>query len=460
MTETIFKGTEKLIANELAEADKKKVFVLDTNVIMADPDSIFKFQDNIVIIPSVVIEELDNHKRDMGDIGYNVRHAHQNLKQLRDSGNLTEGVPTKENGLVMVVPISQSQLTYMPPTWDTHKPDNLILITAKVLQLQFPKTTVIIVSNDTNMQIKADEIEIVAEDYLHERVEEDYLSYNGRSELFVTDSEFDDFRTGCLDRGSAQNIANRNGTKLHENTFVMLKHEVTGGTLIGKVRNGNITFLEWDNSKPFGIIPRNLGQRFAIEALMSPAEDVPLVIMTGPAGTAKTFLTLACGLQQTLENRIYRRIVITRANVEFDKAIGALPGSEEAKINPLVRGCLDNLELLIDEKGIRSLNTREDEISDKVNYLFDIGAIKAEALGFLRGRSMTRQYIFVDEAQNTSVSQMKGILTRAGEGSKVILCGDLDQIDNPKLDRHNNGLAYALKLMSDDPMCAVVGFSS
>ena len=221
MTETIFKGTEKLIANELAEADKKKVFVLDTNVIMADPDSIFKFQDNIVIIPSVVIEELDNHKRDMGDIGYNVRHAHQNLKQLRDSGNLTEGVPTKENGLVMVVPISQSQLTYMPPTWDTHKPDNLILITAKVLQLQFPKTTVIIVSNDTNMQIKADEIEIVAEDYLHERVEEDYLSYNGRSELFVTDSEFDDFRTGCLDRGSAQNISNRNGTKLHENTFEM-----------------------------------------------------------------------------------------------------------------------------------------------------------------------------------------------------------------------------------------------
>ena len=150
-------------------------------------------------------------------------------------------------------------------------------------------------------------------------------------------------------------------------------------------------------------------------------------------------------------------------DVEFDKDIGALPGTEEEKVNPLLRGAYDNLELLVDEKSVRKANRNDDqeyEISEKVRELFDHGYIRAEALGFLRGRSVTRQYVFIDEAQNTSISQMKGILTRAGDGTKIVISGDLDQIDNPKLNRHTNGLAYALKLMSGDPLCAVVGFNS
>ena len=244
-----------------------------------------------------------------------------------------------------------------------------------------------------------------------------------------------------------------------ENEFLYITNQTTYGTLLAKVRENFIVSLQYDSIRPFGVQPRNVGQRFAIEALLAPANELPLVILKGSAGTAKTFLTLACALQQCAEENIYRKITITRANVEFDREIGALPGDEINKVGPLLRGCMDNLELLVDAKSVKSREGREEDIRSKVEYLFDRGYLSAEAMGFLRGRSLTRQILYVDEAQNTSPSQMKGILTRVGEGTKLILSGDLSQIDNPRLDKHNNGLAYALKLMEGDPLCAVVGFT-
>lgn len=460
--------TSDLIETFLDTHHGSKVFVLDTNVLMADPDAIFKFTDNVVVVSDIVIEELDNHKKDSGDTGYNVRHAHRNLKNLRDSGNLVHGVSTENNGLVIVAGSKVEDSELMPAGWNAKKPDNIILALAKRLQLAVPKAKVVIVSNDTNVQIKADEIELFVEEYLHERVEEDYLLYTGRIEILVNSEEFelfrraahDDFDDAELDEDFWTDVAARNGAIVKENAFVILRDEATNGTLIGKVKDGRVVPLQWTDSAPYDITPRNVGQRFAIEALMSPSYEIPLVILTGSAGTAKTFLTLACGLQQTMISKDYRRILLTRANVEFDKDIGALPGTEEEKVGPLMRGAMDNLELLVDEKGVRKKNmATEDEISDKVMELFDRGYLKVEALGFLRGRSVTRQYVFIDEAQNTSASQMKGILTRAGEGTKIVISGDLEQIDNPRLDRHNNGLAYALKLMAGDPLCAVIGFS-
>lgn len=460
--------TSELIETFLETHQESKVFVLDTNILMSDPDAIFKFTDNVVVIPDMVIEELDNHKKDSGDTGYNVRHAHRNFKRLRDNGNLVHGVPTEHGGIVIVAGSKIDDGELVPAGWDVKKPDNIILALARRLQLAMPKAKVVIVSNDTNMQIKADEIELFVEEYLHERVEEDYLLYTGRIEIPINSEEFELFRREMhddldgaeLDADFWSAVAARRGVNIKENAFVVLRDDVTGGTLIGKVRNGRVVPLQWTDSMPYDITPRNVGQRFAIEALMSPSYEIPLVILTGPAGTAKTFLTLACGLQQTMISKDYRRILLTRANVEFDKDIGALPGTEEEKVGPLMRGAMDNLELLVDEKGVRKKNVAtENEISDKVIELFDRGYINVEALGFLRGRSVTRQYVFIDEAQNTSASQMKGILTRAGEGTKIIISGDLDQIDNPRLDRHNNGLAYALKLMASDPLCAIVGFS-
>lgn len=439
----------------LEVSENRKIYVLDTNVLMADPDAMFKFEDNVVVIPDMVIEELDNHKKDAGDVGFNVRQAHRNFKTLRESGSLVYGVITDTDGLVIVMPSDTDTSTKMPPSWMQSKPDNIILAMAKTLQTVFDNIKVAIVSNDTNVQIKADEIGLKAEEYLHERVEEDYLSYSGRFEVSVTDAEFQQFKvSNAVDIELAPEIK--------ENAFLIVRNKDTNGTLLGQAKNGQVVPLKYDNSNPFGVTPRNSGQRFAIEALMTPADDLPMVIMTGPAGTAKTFLTLACGLEKTMESNEYRRIVLTRANVEFDKSIGALPGDEETKIEPLLRGAIDNLELLVDEKGVKKggkNGTSEEEISDKITELFERGYIKTEAMMYVRGRSVTRQFVFVDEAQNTSVSQMKGILTRPGDGTKLIISGDLDQIDNPKLDRHNNGLAYALKLMAGDPLCATVGFS-
>lgn len=468
MTKKKSNTVETAIQKFIAKGENRKVFVLDTNILMTDPDAMYKFEDNVVVIPDMVIEEMDNHKKDAGDTGYNVRKAHRNLKDLREVGNLIQGVELPDGGLIIVMTSLVEDAKLMPLIWSATKPDNVILAMTKRLQETFPNVKVAIVSNDTNVQIKADEIGIQAEDYLHERVEEDYLSYTGRLEIPVTSDEFDLFRASQhgdvtdakLDEDFWAAVMARNGIIVKENAFVMLRNITTNGTLVGKVRNGQVVPLQWTDDMPYDITPRNIGQRFAVEALMASSHEIPLVILTGSAGTAKTFLTLACGLQQTMITKDYRRIVLTRANVEFDKDIGALPGTEEEKVGPLMRGAMDNLELLVDEKGVRKKGTASEmEISDKVMELFDRGYIKTEALGFLRGRSVTRQYVFIDEAQNTSVSQMKGILTRAGDSTKIIISGDLEQIDNPRLDRHNNGLAYALKLMAGDPLCAVVGFS-
>ena len=437
----------------------RKIYVLDTNVLISDPEALFKFQDNVIVIPDVVIEELDNHKKDTGDRGYNVRQVHRNLEKLRQTGRISEGVPTPEGGVVMVVP-SYSENEY-PIGWMNDKADNMIVMTAKRIQSHTENSErVILVTNDTNVHIKADAVNVKSEVYKNERIEDDFLKYTGKGAVLVSDQVFCDYKEKgsiTIEDVRAQSDAQNEEDHLIENMFLIVMNEITGGTLLGKVQHDRIVRLKYETSDPYGITPRNSTQRYCIEALMSPAEEVPLVIMTGPAGTAKTFLTLACSLEQTMEQKLYRRITITRSNCEFDKSIGALPGDEDEKIGPLVRGCMDNLELLVDEKGVKNLSDEESRVSEKVQYLFDTGVIRAEALGFLRGRSITNQILFVDEAQNTTPSQMKGILSRAGSGTKIVICGDLDQIDNPRLDRHNNGLAYAIKVMKGDPLCCVIG---
>lgn len=433
----------------------QKMYVVDTNVFISDPNCISKFDDNIIVVPDVVIEELDDHKDMQGDKGYNVREALRSLDRLRKDGDIVKGVKTEHGGLIRIE--SKYEETPMPKSWNG-KPDNRILQIAKGLA-ENSSIPVIVVSKDMNVRIKANIIGLVAEDYKHEMIDEDHLRYNGRASVALSNKEFENFLSGA---GVPVKKAKLNkdcaSQTLFENEFLVIRNDATSGTKLGKIRDGMIVPLRYEHCTPFGVTPRNSGQRFCIEALMSPAAEIPLVILKGSAGTAKTFLTLACGLEQCMEQNIYRKLTITRANVEFDRDIGALPGDEESKVGPLLRGCMDNLELLVDAKGIRS-GEREDRIKDKVMELLDRGYISTEALGFLRGRSLTRQILYVDEVQNTSPSQMKGILTRVGQGTKLVISGDLNQIDNPRLDKHNNGLAFALKLLSGDPLCCVVGFT-
>lgn len=434
---------------------KQKIYVLDTNVFMADPDCIYMFGDNKIVIPDTVIEELDDNKKAPGDKGYNTRQSLRNFDALRRRGNLMKGVKTENGGVIRVA--SADGRIELPEGWKD-KPDNRILCVAKELSEE-SDCPVILVSKDTNVRIKSDLLGVKAEDYKHEMIDEDYLTYNGRNEILLAEKEFEKLSEGLpVELKKARYERNNKDRILRENEFLSVTNQVTYEVLLAKVRNNYIVRLQYDSVKPFGVQPRNAGQRFAIEALLTPAKEIPLVLLKGSAGTAKTYLTLACALQQCAEENIYRKITITRANVEFDKEIGALPGDEVSKVGPLLRGCMDNLELLVDAKGVKSKG-RDADIQGKVEYLFQHGYISAEALGFLRGRSLTRQILYVDEAQNTSPSQMKGILTRVGEGTKLVISGDLNQIDNPRLDKHNNGLAYALELMSGDPLCAVLGFT-
>lgn len=437
----------------------EKHYVLDTNVLIQDPNAILNFEDNYVVLTNTTIEELDNLKTHKGETGYCARIVSKKLDDLRKRGNLKDGIALPNGGRLYIETGKSSEL---PDEWDEHKADNEILKGA--LYVSERNSNTILVTKDTIMRIKADSIGLASQDYKSEMVDDEYLTYTGRRKCSVSPEcmEYISNNDDCLGKDEPYS-SEIPFEKLKSNEFLLLKPHVEEETAdnskifrYDKERNA-LAPLFYSDIAPFGVSPRGLGQACAIEALMQPAKDLPLVILKGPAGSAKTFLAMACGLEQTFNNPIYRKMLITRANVSFDNDIGALPGTEEEKVNPLLRGCLDNLELLVDEKGVRE-GEREEYLKDKVYELFDRGVIDIQALGFLRGRSVTRQFVVIDEAQNTTPNQMLGILTRAGEGTKVVICGDLDQIDNPHLDRHTNGLAFALERMTGSPLCAVVGF--
>ncbi len=223
--------------------------------------------------------------------------------------------------------------------------------------------------------------------------------------------------------------------------------------MLGRYQNGKVTSLISSNISPFGVKSRNVGQQFLQEALMLSAEQAPLVIVKGPAGTAKTFYALAVGLEKTLEKdqKEYRKILICRPNAQFDQDIGFLPGSEQEKISPLLRPIVDNLEILLSNDSNESRRS-EDELRSRIDYLFMTGTITAEAMNFMRGRSITDTWLIIDEAQNLTPRQVKGIITRVGKGTKVILLGDPAQIDHPHLDERTNGLSYAAERMKGSPL--------
>lgn len=449
----------------------RKTYILDTNVLISDPDAINAFEDNIVVIPTMVIEELDNQKDAPGDKGYNVRRAIRNLHELQKEGKLKEGVPVGTGGTLIVYG-PKLNLSADQNIFDDEKVDNRILRLAQnITQRGFTDidckefkiaTKVILVSNDLCLSVKADVLNVEVQTYKHEAADDDSLDYTGRAVANVSDEIFSNLcKNGKLTEDETAQFAKEADLTIHKCEFFVVKNPM-GGTRLAKEKNGTISVLEYESSQPFGVTPRNVGQRFAIEALLAPASEIPLVIINGDAGTAKTFLTLACALEQTYSQRIYRKLTVTRANVEFDRSIGALPGEEDEKVAPLLRGCMDNLENLVDPAYVsgKTRDGSEEEVHDKVLEFFDRGIISAEALSFLRGRSLKRQILFVDEAQNTTISQAKGILTRPGEDCKIVLAGCLNQIDTPQVTKRNNGLAYALKLLGGKSQyCAVCTFA-
>ena len=432
-----------------------KIYVVDTNVLIQAPYGLQCFEDNQVVLPVVVLEELDNLKKSEGEIGANVRTTIRMLEELRLQGDLLEGVTLPGGGTLRVEKNYRdvALLSDLPET----KSDNRILKVCLGLS-QEKSEQVVLVTKDILLRIKAQIIGIKAEDFQTEQVLGHEAQYRGRISVYVSEDHFRDFKKKGVPVEVVYQV-DENGKnvvpQLYENEFVILQSDQSAKkTQLGRVEHGVIRKLEYRKVQPYGVSPRNAGQYFLQEALMQPAEKAPLVIVKGMAGTSKTFYSLAVGLEKMLNNPTgeYRRIMICRPNAQFDEDIGFLPGDEQEKIGPLMRPIIDNLEQLIDSNE-QSRYENEAELQDKVEEVFERGIVQAEAMNFIRGRSIVKTYLIIDEAQNMTPNQMKGLITRAGKDTKIILLGDPNQIDRPFLDERTNGLSYAAEHMKGSPLC-------
>ena len=438
-----------------------KTYVIDTNVLIQAPYALHRFEENQVILPVVVLEELDYLKKADGEKGANARAAIRILENLRQKGDLLSGVALENGGSLRVE--KNFVDVELPPDLPDEKMDNRILKVCLGLKRQAEaasgqEQTVVLVTKDILLRIKAQIIGIRAEDFAAEQVSGRDEQYTGRAEAYVPEEQLKDFKKKGIPAQVLYQVDEAGNTSqvfLEENQFVVLKGDQSAKkTLLGRMQGGRVVPLTYKKSKPYGVSPRNAGQYFLQEALMQPASQAPLVIVKGAAGTAKTFYALAVGLEKVLNNPTgeYRRIMVSRPNAQFDADIGFLPGDEQEKISPLMRPVIDNLEQLVDSND-ETRYEDERELKGKIDEIFDRGLIQAEALNFIRGRSIVKTYLMIDEAQNMTPGQVKGIITRAGEGTKIILLGDPGQIDRPFLDERTNGLSYAAEHMKGSPLC-------
>lgn len=446
----------------------RKTYVLDTNILLTSPHSIFSFDEHNVSIADITLLELDNNKTKPGETGANAREAIRLLDDLRKQGNLSEGIQLPLGGGIFKIEVNHLNAE-LPPSWDENLPDHRILRVCKGIQTD--GLSPILVSNDIAMRIKADIIGIPAEEYKTEQVVRMDKQYRGRNIAYVSTKGIDDFYK--LGKLPIKEIITVGKTPAENEPYGFTAHEFfllvdaanEKHTALGRFDGKEIVPLLYDNARPYGVTPRNIGQKFAQEALMTPVKDAPLVILKGPAGTAKTFYSLAVGLERVLEKSgedNFIRILVTRPNQKFDDDIGYLKGSEEDKIGPLMRPIMDNLETLTKLSGKNGKEhefTRPEATNSYADYLLEKKLLVMQALAYMRGRSIADTWIIVDEAQNMTPMQAFGIISRAGEGSKVILTGDVEQIDNPHLDARTNGLSYACERMKDSSLCWQMTFN-
>jgi len=434
----------------------KKSFVLDTNVILQSPYAIYAFGDNDVIIPHVVLEELDRFKKEATENGANARQAARIFDSLREKGDLTKGVDLPGGGQIRI------ELNFkdvnLPEGWPSDKADNRILKVCKGISEQ--GGSAILVTKDIFERIKCSIIGIPVQDFQNEQVVSSDNQYHGRTVLYTTAKKIDEFyKKGVLNTKHLHSYDEELGLEipisLTLNEFVLLKcQDNTKQSALGRFDGKQLFKLNYADERPFGIKPRNAGQRFIQEALMINSEEIPLVIVKGAAGTAKTLFSLAVGLQK-VSSKQYRKILVCRPNVKFDEDIGYLPGTETEKLAPFMRSVIDNLEILVDsDDSERYKNERE--LRDKVDELFSRNIVTTESIAYIRGRSIQNTWVIIDEAQNLTPKQVKGIVTRAGKGTKLILIGDPDQIDHPYLDSRTNGLCFASERMKGSSFCCQV----
>jgi len=414
----------------------KKTFVIDTNVLLHNCDSIEAFKDNIVVIPMAVIEELDRFKKESNELGRNARHVIRRIDDLRSAGNLRDGVPLANGGELRILTtprvIDRKDL-------DIELPDNRILLMAYALHEA--GENVIFVTKDINARLKADALGLKAEDFENQKINFDDL-YAGYSEMTVAPEVIKEFHASRFFEVNAGR---------YPNEFLILRSVENGKqTALGRVvRPGLIKHLSKNFDTVWNIQARNKEQRMALELLMDP--EVQIVTLVGQAGTGKTLLALAAALHSTLRLRRYDRILVSRPVIPMGKDIGYLPGAKEEKLSHWMQPIFDNLTYLLrDETAPRKKKVKTKLTPrHRVEQLLADNVITLEALTYIRGRSIPKQYVIIDEAQNLTPHEVKTIVSRAGEDTKMVLTGDPYQIDNPYLDAASNGLTFAAERLKE-----------
>lgn len=422
----------------------QKAFVLDTNVLIHDPNAIFSFADNKVILPMTVIEELDKLKNHRDDVGYNARQVIRKLDELRKKNHLLDGVSINENGLLKVVLTNEEK--EWPQGLEKNDYDNIIIKTAYDLLKEEKK--VIFVSKDLNARIKADIVGLEVHDYEKQKVKiADF--FKGWENIKVKSNFIDKFYTEK--KIAIDEIKKELGElELCPNCHVLLS-DITNEnkTALGKFscKTNEILPLKYYQQKSiWGIKALNLEQKFLFDLLLDP--NVNIVTIVGRAGTGKTLLSLTAGLKQTLDDGIYKKILVARPIMPLGKDIGYLPGSKDEKLSVWMQPIFDNLYFILNQtEGInvdlKEMPSKKHGAGKATDYLMDSGLIELAAVTYIRGRSIPQQYIIIDEAQNLTPHEVKTIISRVGINSKIILTGDPYQIDNPYLDTESNGLIYA-----------------
>ena len=421
-------------------SDKKppKIFVLDTNVFVHNYEALKSFADNEVIIPFTVIEELDTFKKDTDEKGRNTRMVIRTLDKLRGHGSLREGVVNEETGGKVRVCFEYGNLEELGLS-DT--PDNRIISTAHLMHKKGDRK-VIFVTKDINARIKADALGLHVVDFEKQKINFDEL-YSGWREIAVPHGDIDRF----YQKGAYK--PSRDAPYPHEG-IRLVSTDDPKHTALGRydAREKQVVRLQAQDRTVFGIQARNMEQEFALEFLLN--DRVRLVTLIGQAGTGKTLLALAAALNKTLRGKKYERVLVSRPIIPMGRDIGYLPGSKEEKLEHWMQPIFDNLEFLLEMRASRETPEK------RIKELLDGGIISLEALTYIRGRSVSGQYMIVDEAQNLTPHEVKTIITRAGEGSKMVLTGDPYQIDNPYLDSSSNGLTYVAERMKGQELFAHV----
>lgn len=401
-------------------------------MLLQDPNSIFSFEDNEVVIPAVVLEEVDSKKRYMDEVGQNARRVSRLIDGLRSKGKLHEKITLESKGTLRIE-LNHRSFHELQEIFIEKTNDNRILAVAKNLSLEEETKPhgrpVILVSKDVLVRVKADAIGLQAEDFLSDRVLQNEDIDNGYHELYIPTEQLNTFY-----KQSQLPIKEVTSVPLNPHQFVIMKGN-EGGSALGMLdqKAENMKRLVYDQEHVWGIRPKNVQQTMALELLLR--RDIPLVTLIGKAGTGKTLLALAAGLMQTEDLGMFKKLIVARSIVPVGKDLGYLPGEKEEKLRPWMQPIYDNLEFLFNTKKPGELDA----------ILAGIGSIQVEALTYIRGRSIPDQFIIIDEAQNLTKHEVKTLLTRVGEGSKIVLMGDPEQIDHPYLDSLNNGLTYVIE---------------